>query len=177
MTEASFEALRKVQLQEKHESAISALDDDFFVKYRSLIDAQRDRLRKDFSLDAATSLENLRRLLSEVARKREQKLFLKALRDFHAGQVGGEGLSREERELYNSLIRLLSEYEAAVIKAEQSASPQAQKAERKVRFTTDVPAFVGSSGASLGPFASGSVASLPADDAELLIEQGVVSEA
>ncbi len=176
MTEASFEALRKVQLQEKHESALTAIEEDFFEKYRSLIESQRERLRKDFSLDAATSLENLRRLLSEVTAKREQKIFLKALRDFHAGQVSGEGLSREEREMYNSLVRLLSEYEAAAMRQEPPRGAS-REAEKKVRFNSAVPAFVSSGGSQLGPFAPNEVASLPASDAKLLLEQGVAQEA
>jgi DNA replication initiation complex subunit (GINS family) len=175
MTEASFEALRKVQLQEKHESQLAELEEDFFEKYRSLIELQRERLRKDFSLEAATSFENLRRLLAEVTRKREQKLFLKALRDFHAGEVSGEGLAREERELYNSLVRLLSEYEARAM--QQSSASAAKEVDKRVRFSSDVPAFVGASGAKIGPFAAGQVAPLPATDAKLLLEQGVVSEA
>ena len=92
--------------------------------------------------------------------------------------MSGDGLSKEERELYNSLIRLLSEYEVRVMKPEGSQKAAGgAKGEKSVRFRTDVPAFVGSSDEKLGPYSSGQVVALSGDDAKLLIEQGVAEEA
>jgi DNA replication initiation complex subunit (GINS family) len=173
LTEASFDALRKVQLHEKSYAALSQVDEDFFEKYRLLLHKLRERLRSDFSLEAATAFEETRKLLTEVMRKREQKLFLKALRDFHSGDVDSNGLAREEKEVYLAAVKLLSTYEQNQLGSQPSEKKEALI---EVKFLSDVPAFIGSS-SQLGPFAAKQTARLPAEDARLLIEQGMAQEA
>lgn len=175
MAEASFEALRKVQLHEKNYPSLAPLEQDFFEKYRVLLLQQRERLRADFSLEAASLLEGIQRLLNEVMRMREQKIFLKALRDFHAGTVSGDGLAAEERETYSALVKMLSEYGQKLLGDAGASKPAAKPDAVVVRILADLPAFVGASG-QLGPFAAGNRASLAREDARLLVEQGVAQE-
>ncbi len=178
LTETSFEALRKIQLLEKNYASLSELGDDFFEKYRVLLLEMRERLRKDFSIEAASSFDGMQRLLSDVMRRREQKLFLKALRDFRTGAVDSKGLALEEKQVYAEVIRLLKSYEEKQTIQFNVSHPRAdaKPSSVEVTFLVDLPAFVGASG-SLGPFSTNQKASLPPDDARLLIEQGVAREA
>ncbi len=179
MPETSYEALRKVQLHEKNYAALSPLEDDFYGRYRVLLLQLRERLRASFSIDAASALEGTQRMLADVVRRREQKIFLKALRDFHAGTVDSTGLAAEEKEVYNSVTRMLGEYEERQVGG-LASSPAAAKDEKpafvSLTFLVDLPAFVGISG-TIGPFSANQKASLSRDDARLLVDQGVAQEA
>lgn len=175
MAEASFEALRKVQLHEKHNAQLTELEEDFFECYRILLHQMRDRVRKDFSIEAASALEGMQRLLGEVMRRREQKIFLKALRDFHAGEVNSSGLAREEKEVYNSIVNLLAEYEARQLGSVMPAAQEEKSDLVSVLLLADLPAFVGSRG-QLGPFSAKQKTQLPREDARLLIEKGMAQE-
>lgn len=175
--EVSFDALRKIQLQERNYAALVPLEEDFFDAYRSHVEAQRKSLHESFSLDAASAYEGTRKLLSEVVSRRQQKIFLKALRDFHSGTVSGSGLAKEEKELYNSLVKLLGSYGSKLFgsfAAENAAETASDVV--KVQLLAEVPQFVGISGL-IGPFGANQIASLPKEDAKLLVSQGVAQEA
>lgn len=179
MVEVSFDALRKIQLQERNYAALVPLEEDFFDAYRNHVEQQRKSLHESFSLDAASAYEGTRKLLSEVVSRRQQKIFLKALRDFHAGTVSGSGLAKEEKDLYNSLIKLLGGYESKLFEsfaAEKTVVEKPADCFMKVQLLSEVPQFVGVSGL-IGPFGANQVASLPKEDAKLLVSQGVAQEA
>ncbi|MEK6924153.1 MAG: hypothetical protein AABW54_02860 [Candidatus Micrarchaeota archaeon] len=173
--EVSFEALRRLQLQERNHAVITPLEASFYEDYRKHVEFQREALHKGFSLEAASVYEGTRKLLSEVALRRQQKVFLKALRDVHGGDVSGEGLAREEKELYHSLVKLVADYEAKLFSS-MPASPAVPAAagekELEVQVVSEVPQFVGVTGV-VGPFGVQQIVKLAKDDAQLLIEQGL----
>lgn len=176
--EVSFDALRKIQLQERNYAALVPLEEDFFDAYRNHVEEQRKSLHENFSLDAASAYEGTRKLLSEVVTRRQQKIFLKALRDFHAGTVSGSGLAREEKDLYNSLIKLLGSYGSKLFGSFAAETTIEKPADTlmKVQLLSEVPQFVGITGL-IGPFGANQIATLPKEDAKLLVAQGVAQEA
>lgn len=177
MSEVGFEDLRKVQLHEKNQPSLYALHEDFYTSFKQFLEAQRERLERDFSVESAAAYQNAQKILREISRRREKKIFLKALGDFQAGQVGGEGLAQEEKELYTSLVKIISDYEAVFSppKAPKSASAAQFDDLVEIRIIADLPAFVGSR-SQLGPFTASQVARVPREDAKLLVEQGAAQE-
>jgi len=178
MVEVGFESLRKIQLQERNYAALVNLDEDFYTAYSDYVALQQKQLSDKFSFDSAMTFEGTRKLLSDLMRRRQQKILLKAIRDFQGGEVSSTGLAKEEKELYTSVIRLLSEYEESV-NPSKSAKPAPQPPARnrvEVRILADVPEFVGVK-ETVGPFKPEQTALLDAEDAKLLIEQGMASAA
>ena len=175
LSEVGFEELRRVQLLEKNQPALSAVPADFFDSVKNFLEKQRELLQRDFSVEAAAAYQNAQKLLREISRRREKKIFLKALTDFQANSVSGEGLAREEKQLYNSLTQIISEYESSFAPKTASSAEKAEGGFVEVRLLADLPEFVGSSG-QIGPFSASQVAKLPKQDALLLVEQGVAEK-
>ncbi|MBI3587716.1 hypothetical protein HY995_01275 [Candidatus Micrarchaeota archaeon] len=179
MAEVSFDALRRVQLAEKNYASLSSLDSGFFKSYRLFLIEQRAGLHKNFSLEAATAYESARKVFSDVVQRREQKILLKALHDFHGESVSSQGLSAEEAALYASFISLFKQYEDGLLSDFGSPSGVERNSPGEntvtVRMLADLPQFVGISGI-IGPFSASQQAALPAEDARLLVERGVAKE-
>ncbi|MBI5229027.1 hypothetical protein HY991_02870 [Candidatus Micrarchaeota archaeon] len=191
--ELSYEALRKIQLQEKHYSSLTKLEDDFFLQYRGWLKDQLKKLKGDFSLDAVKVYENALRILNDVAARRQQKIILKALKDLRSDDLGSpvllEGLTNEEKELYSSILKLLNDYESKVIHSLVEARPPVSVAEETpaeevkeapseipVRILVDLPEIVGPDSKTYGPFAASQTIILSKEIASLLIRKNAAEE-
>ncbi len=179
--EVSFDSIRRVHLAEKSSPTLTKVDEEFYAIYRAHVGKLKEQLSTHFSLEAATAYESTRKLIFDVSRRRQQKIFFKALHDFQAGEISSDGLAREEKELYTSLIKLLSGYELQLAgnhvhppaPASATASPPTIASDTvTVRILADLPQFVGASG-PVGPFTAQSTANVSKQDAQLLAEQGV----
>lgn len=187
--ELSFEALRKIQLQERNFGALSALQDDFYEAYSLWVLEQQRALKADFSIERMKAYENSKKILEEIRQKREQKILLKALKDYRNDTVSSDGLAKEEKALYLASISSLKEFEetaAAAINPEKPKTPAIpveiqpsttpQTAEPaadvlKVKLLLDIPQFVGIDGTAYGPYADGEVAAIKREVAEILVRK------
>lgn len=177
--ELSFESLRRVHLAEKNSPGLSSLDGEFYLRYRGYTEQLKHSLSAQFTLESAHAYESTRKLLSDISHRRQQKIFLKSLHDFHAGTVSSEGLAAEEQELYTSLLTILTSCEAKLAGettlrpaplSDQVATVAADVV--TVQLLADVPQFVGATG-PIGPFSAQQKANLSKVDAQLLAEQGI----
>ena len=173
--ELSYEALRRIQLQEKHNATLTVVDEGFYESYSSFLSQQAEKLHQAFSLDEVKVYENTQKILREIIEKRQQKILLKALRDLKTGEVTSEGLARQERELYIELLRLLQSHEAALNASFAGEKNAQEKPEEKqtvcVRMLMDLPAFVGADSQPVGPFSAAQVVELRREEAELLMKR------
>ncbi|MFH1107554.1 MAG: hypothetical protein V1787_06720 [Candidatus Micrarchaeota archaeon] len=191
--ELSFEALRKVQLQERNFGALSALQDDFYESYSLWILEQQRALKSGFTIERMKVFENSKKILDEVRLKREQKILLKALKDYRNGAVSSDGLAKEEKALYVGIVGGLKEFEETAASPAGREKPEAQPiavdlqtaAEEKpeppadslkLKFAVAVPQFVGLDGTSYGPYEAGKVASVKKEVAEILVRKGAAGE-
>jgi len=179
--ELSYEALRRIQLQEKHNATLTVVDEAFYESYAVFLAQQVERLRQAFSLDEVKLYENTQKILKEIIEKRQQKILLKALRDLKTGDVSSEGLARQEKELYIELLRLLQSHEASLNSAFAGEKTVQEKPGEKdtvaVRILVDLPAFVGMDSQPLGPFTASQVVELKKEEAELLIKRNAAEPA
>ncbi len=173
--ESSFEALRRIQLQEKHNATLTVVDEAFYEAYAAFLIRQAEKLRQSFSLDEVKVYENTQKILKEVIERRQQKILLKAFRDLKVGEVTSEGLARQEKELYIELLKLLQAHEATLNSAFAGEKTVQEKPEEKntvtVRILVDLPAFIGVDYQTLGPFTASQVVELKKEEAELLIKR------
>ena len=180
--ELSFEALRRIQLQEKHNATLTVVDDSFYEAYAGYLSDQAARLKQAFSLDEVRVYENTHKILKEIIEKRQQKILLKAFRDFKTGEVTSEGLAKQERELYIELLRLLQAHEAtlnAAFAVEKAAEqkPAADNGLVSVKILVDLPAFVSADSQPVGPFTASQVVEIRKEEAELLIKRNAAEPA
>ncbi|MFH0922756.1 MAG: hypothetical protein V1811_01730 [Candidatus Micrarchaeota archaeon] len=170
--EVGYDALRKVLLQERHYPALSALDEGFFDQYSAFVKAQEIRLKESFSLDAVKEFENTIKALDGLKETRLQKILFKALRDLQNDSVNSEGLAREEKELYRTLVKTLMEYSRGT----HLTSPEAQEVRPEpsvmtVRILNDVKEFIGADASQYGPFSIGQTVQLKKDVASFLVRK------
>ena len=171
--EVGYDALRKVQLQERNFASLSKIEDDFYDRYVSFLKELRLRLEKEFSLESAKALENSQRVLKDVFEQRKHKLFFKAFRDLKNNAVDSTGLARQEKELYNSLITLLNAFDSLL--SEKPVSADLPKKTVSVEFLVDLPEIASvDSNNPMGPFQKGQQFDLSEKQASLLAKRGAV---
>ena len=153
------------------------LDEGFYSNYQEYMVAQEKSLEKNFSLDSVTVLENSRRVLKDIIKRREQKIFLKALNDYYANCVDSLGLAAQEKDLYSSIISLLVQHDGKTsFSSNSGSSPKEKKDDAvKLKILVNLPQFVGAT-QTIGPFKESQVVELPSLDAELLLKREVAQK-
>ena len=182
--EATYDYLRKIQLEEKHKASLFPIESDFYSSFKSRIGQLEERLSTDPSFDGAKEQENTLKILRDVIDRRQKKILLKAQHDLLAGEVSSEGLAEEEKELYRSIIKLLKEHESVVLNgsaqtalAEQAPAPEEQEPELlSIKILQDLPEFVGPDMQVCGPFKQDQVVQLEKEEALLLINRNAAQQ-
>ncbi|MBI5635455.1 hypothetical protein HY993_00655 [Candidatus Micrarchaeota archaeon] len=177
VVELSFEGLRRIALGEKQSSFLTKLDEGFYSNYREFLCSQEKSLEKSFSLDSVTVLENSRRVLKDIIKRREQKIFLKALNDYYANSVDSLGLAAQEKDLYSSIISLLVQHDGKTSFSSNSAPSQKKQEDGavKLKILVNLPQFVGAT-QTIGPFRESQLVELPSLDAQLLLKREVAQK-
>ncbi|MFH1780185.1 MAG: hypothetical protein ABH803_03530 [Candidatus Micrarchaeota archaeon] len=165
LTEISYDELRKTLLQERQNSAIESLKEDFYSEYESLIKNREEDLQQKYSIEKAKIVENLRKVLNDLKKQRLHKLLFKALKDCEMNSGNKDGLITEEQSLYEELTTLLREY---LSQAKQNNSKTREKTTEKFKVKTKISEFVGFDGNNYGPFTEGQVIELPKEIASFL---------
>jgi len=186
-----FDTLRRVQLQERQSSGLASVSENFFDECRSFLKQARERGEQGDSASVREAA-NFEEVLKNVVGARAQKILFKAFRDLKTGMVTTEGLAREEKEFYNSLIKLFTEFEASVLHSavaatqtrggledkivkqnsvEQAAALQSSV---KARFLLDLPRFPWLDSVQYGPFKKGEVAELRKELADFLNQRKAI---
>ncbi|MCD6529896.1 DNA replication complex GINS family protein [Candidatus Bathyarchaeota archaeon] len=135
----------------------------------------------DEGTEKAKLLKRERRNVQEMIKELLNSRFNKLLEEiFYGKPIDEEALTQEERKLY-SKIDSLKEVVDKFIKdlLEGRCEIEEKLKERKyilIRFIKDVPAIVGSDMKTYGPFKPEDLATLPVDNAKILIKQGAAVE-
>ncbi len=116
--------------------------------------------------------QNVRRMLREVTRSRYKKLLVKATR---GEKVTNEFLTDEEEKLLNGVLPLAEAYQAfasGLLKGQlMTMAVRDQRGRVALRFLEDIPVIIGADIKPYGPFKAEDIASLPLDNAKVLIKQ------
>ena len=161
---------------------IQRLPNDFYVKIAAYIKKMKEENRM---LDPKTAKSKLLANEFENVKVMVRELFVLRCTKFQDMAFGGENVSKtvlteEEKKLYgvvSSLAEDCSVFSRNIFRGVLTTFEKGKKQVMTVlRFVQEIPALVGSDMKTYGPFAPEDVATLPSDNARVLVKQGVAIE-
>ena len=178
-----YDELYEVWIKEKETLEIQRLPKNFFAKIAAYIKKMREENRM---LDKKTTkaklldseFRNIKIMLGELLRCRYRKFLEKTL---SKETVPKESLTEEEKKLYDGVLPLAEAYKTFSKDILRGHLPNVGKDAKQsmmivLRFVQELPALVGADMKTYGPFAPEDIATLPPENARILIKQGVAVE-
>jgi DNA replication factor GINS len=121
--------------------------------------------------------ENVKNMVKELVQLRSDKILTKVS---DRKTVPREVLTEEEENLQGEIFPLAEAYQTFLKDILQGRLPRIEEEEKPkkmlVRFVQEIPAIVGSDMRTYGPFKPEDIATLPTENARILIKQGVAVE-
>ncbi len=121
-----------------------------------------------------SEMRNVKRMVDELVQARYRKLVKKAA---NGEKISSGFLTVEEKKIYIGILPFAEAYQSFVKNIFRGYSPKVnvdQKHKKTViRFLKEVPAIIGADMETYGPFRVEDVASLPAENAKILVKQGL----
>ena len=177
-----YDKLYDAWKKEKENVEIQRLPKNFYVKIAEYLKKIREEGRM---MDKRTTkarllnreFKNARKMIEELSRLRFGKALKKSLdREIVLGEV----LTEEEEKLYGGILLQAEAHQAFLRDVLQGRLSPIEKGEKPkslvLRFVQEIPAIVGSDMKTYGPFEPEDIATLPSDNARVLIKQGVAVE-
>jgi len=178
MYDELYEAWRK----EKENAEVQLLPKDFFARLAQYVKRLREEGRM---LDEKTTRarlllresKNVKKMGEELIRLRYEKVVRKVM----AGEtVAKEGLTEEEERLCREILTPTESYQNFLKGVLTGRSPSVEAEERAkkrvLRFLHEIPAIIGADMKPYGPFKPEDIASVPAENAKVLVKQGLAVE-
>lgn len=164
-----YALLREIQRKELSSSKLSEVGDEFYSQVASFLEAKKADAFSSNSMMKIREYENLQKIVSAIKEKREEKIFLMALR---GEKVNGE-LTSEERTLFNQLASNVRQFRSGVA-ACCPEEPQRNETEPlRVRIINDIEAYKGLDGNTYGPFKKDELVSLPKAEVDWLTKSKI----
>ncbi len=120
---------------------------------------------------------NVKIMVGELLQRRYEKFLKKVLAN---ETVPKENLPKEEKKLYGEVLPLAEAYKTFsedILRGHLSNIKKGAKKKLLVlRFVQEIPALIGSDMKTYGPFEPEDIATLPPENARVLIKQGVAVE-
>jgi DNA replication initiation complex subunit (GINS family) len=177
-----YDELYEAWTKEKENADVQALPKDFYVQLALYIKKLKEERRM---LDDKTTRARLLLRESKYVRRLVKELILirytKVLRKTIAGEhLTHEGLTQEEEEIYRNTISSVDFYRdlAKSLLGGQPFDTEFKAKPKKLilRFLQEVPSIIGSNMKPYGPFKPEDVASVPAENAKILVKQHLAVE-
>ena len=201
----TYETLYELLKRERERTDLQKLEPTFFsdtINYikdkKKILDAKSDSV---FALEERKKtdrqLDNIYKIVRELYERREKKIISLALDKSRtkSNLIDTTVLLKEERVLFDALGNLLDSYREAILhtvlsekmpfmqpiedkkpSAAFNHEPEQKKPTKLVRFTHQVPKFVGPELEEYGPFDGEDIANLPFEVADVLINKGKAEE-
>jgi DNA replication factor GINS len=168
--------------KEQESSELQPLAKDFYARLAGYV----KKIREDTKmLDEKTAkarllkqeLRHIRRLIKSLVQLRYEKIFRAAT----AGEaIPIKVLTEEEEKLCGKMMPLAESYQEFLQSTLLGRLPHSEEAREKpkrvlVRFLKNVPAIIGADMKTYGPFRVEDVGTVPAENASVLVKQGVAA--
>jgi DNA replication factor GINS len=162
------ETIRKISEEERNSAGLSKLPDGFFEEVRAYMEKKEKMAREETEKWA---LDAVKRRLETIFERRDRKI-LNAAPGFINSAVVPDNMSDEEKKFFERIIECLT-----VFQKEREGKLE-KKDENLVLVTVldSVTKFVGMNMKTYGPFKKGDIATLPAPNADLLINKGLAEK-
>jgi DNA replication factor GINS len=167
---------------EVNEASLGRLPSDFYARISDYLKrmGEENKLLDKKSVKASLldhEAKNVKRMLEELLWARYEKL-VRTITQNH--KLPSELLTVEEAKMCENFVVFTSEYQKFANDLIQGQTSQIAKAETELshkrmtlRFTKNIPAIIGADMKTYGPFLAEDVASLPIDNAKILVKQGL----
>jgi len=178
MYEELFEAWKK----EKENTELQPLPKDFYANIANYMKKIKEESRM---LDKKTTrarlmhreFENTKKLVKDLMKLRREKILRKTV----TGKILSEdSLTTEEKGLHHGFLPFAESYQAFLKNVLRGQLIQLEKKEKQkkvlVRFVQEIPAIIGSDMNTYGPYRVEDIATLPPENARILIKQGIAIE-
>ena len=177
-----YDELYEAWKKEKENAEIQRFPKNFYAKVAGYMKKIREERRM---LDEKTTkakllkheFENVKKMADELFQLRRDKVRKKAL---DRETVPGKILTEDEEKLYREILPLAETYQTFLKDILQGRLSRIEKEEKSkkilLRFVQEIPAIVGSDMKTYGPFEPEDLATLPSENARILIKQGVAVE-
>lgn len=177
-----YDELYEAWKKEKENVEIQRVPKNFYAKIAEYMKKTREERRMlDKNTTKAKLLKrefrNAKNIVEDLIRLRYDKALKKSLA---RENVPREVLTREEEKLYGELLPLAEAYQGFLTNILRGRLSNITREEKPknilLRFVQEIPAIVGSDMKTYGPFEPEDIATLPAENARILIRQGVALE-
>ena len=177
-----YDVLYEAWLREKENMELQKLPEGFYIETAEYIGRIRReaRMLESKSVKArliAQELSRAKRMVKELVALRFEKL-VKQVKSVEP--PSNEALTSEEEEIVLELRPSFEKFQAVLrdsVRGKTAESEEKTGQTRKLlRFLKEVPAIVGADLKMYGPFAAEDVATLPAENARVLVKRGVAME-
>jgi DNA replication factor GINS len=177
-----YNELNEVWKRELENDELERLSLDF---YSQIADYLRRLKEESRMLDKRTvkasllkkEMQNVKRMVHDLIRTRYKKLIRKAVK---GEKIQSNVLTVEEEKIYvgfSSLAETYWSFAKSILRGYVPKVDVEQEHKRAVlRFLKDVPAIIGADMKTYGPFKVEDVASLPIENAKILIKQGLAEK-
>jgi len=177
-----YRELYEIWRRELSDSRLQVLPKGFYLELTQYVRRILSNMRMlDESTEKAKLLErewkNVQKMVKELLNSRFSKLLAGI---FYRKPLDEEALTEEERKIYSKIDSLKGIIDGFIKDVLEGRCEIEEKLkERKyilIRFVKDVPAIVGSDMKTYGPFKPEDLATLPVENARILIKQGAAVE-
>jgi len=173
-----YKLLYDAWLKEKKNREVQKLPENFYVKIAEYMRKLRKegRMLDEKSVKARVlrrKTKNVEAMVKELLWLRWEKIVRKALED---RKIPENALTLEEQRWSQRLVSLFEDFESfcdKVLMGKIEKPLREQPSMMVLRFLEDVPALVGADMRTYGPFKAEDVATLPFENARILIRRGV----
>ncbi len=177
-----YDTLYSVWLKEKESVELQKLPRDFYVKLTEYVGKirQESRMLDQKSAKAiliSQELTNVKRLMEELTTMRFDKI-VKGL--ISAKPLKRDEMTFEEERILIELDPVLESFQSFLKESlrgkGKKVEAETRQAKKLVRFLQEVPAIVGADLKVYGPFSVEDVATLPVENARVLIKHSIAIE-
>jgi DNA replication factor GINS len=177
-----YSELCEVWKLELENAELEKLPADFYSRTADYLRRLREESRM---LDKRTikanllkkEMQNVKRIVRELIRLRYQKMVGKITK---GEEIPHETLTAEEEQIYmkvSPFAEAVSSFAKEILRGHPPKVSIEQEHKRAaLRFLKDVPAIIGADMKTYGPFKTEDVAALPAQNAKILVRQGLAEK-
>jgi len=164
----SYSDLREIQKREMESSAVVPLPDDFYQLISHVLSKKGSDAMASKSLLAIKEYENIKKIVSAIQSKREEKIVLLAVR----GEREGAGLTLEEKNMLRELTSSVHKFRDMMggVWSSETTVPQDS---RRIKIMKEVSQYRGLDNSLYGPFKQGDEALVPNAEADWLLKSGM----
>ena len=155
----TFEYIREIFENEKKETKLSKIDEDFFEKIRKYLQFKEKAYEETKNEKIYQELKTAKRMIEEIFNIRLKKI-INSIFIFLKTGVLPENMLKSEEEIFFKMIDLMKEYKKKM---------KIEKNLVKIKMNFDIPQFIGPDGKTYGPFKKDEIVELDENIANYLL--------